>query len=303
MSETTEITNQNSIVGEVMVVDTKSSVLIQSNGLPIMDNDDMDISTDVENTDTVSVTQYQSEINKVAIDSMFDGDGYSKGNPNGETIEYEVVVSDKTYDGIKDKIDESLPIEKFSKTYDFNLLQPTEKQLRETLLDDLGRAQFFTMVSLYYYVKVGKTLLSIKNKRKSKSYKKIIQSVDLNERTAFRYMALAKDDRFSKMSEDQFKSLHHLTQSKMLMMTEFNNDEFEKALNDEDYEFKKKPQNIGKKPSEYSISDDKYKEFVKYDKKYLIKEYDKVYTLLLDYMDEDELEEKITNNTKENDND
>ena len=284
---------------------TESLLLVPTeNGLNTLAEDNVtdEVVTDIESVDTNNeLTQY--EINDVAKNAMFDGNGCSKGNPNGESKEYEVVISDKTYDGIKDKIDDTLPIDKFSKSYDFDLLQQKEKELRNNLLDDLGKAQFYTMVSLYYYVKVGMTLLSIKNQRKSKSFKKIILSVDLNERTAFRYMALAKDDRFSNMTENQFKSLHHLTQSKMLMMTEFSNEEFEKALNDEDYEFPKKKKKIENKPSEYSMTDDKYKEFVGYDKQYLIKEYDKIYTLLLDYLSKDDIESKITNNTKDNDND
>ena len=283
MSVTTEITNQNSIVGEVMAVDTKRVVVFPSNGLPIMNNDDMDISKDVENTDTVSVTKTQSEINKVAFDSMFDGKGYSKGNPNSGEKEYEVEVSDKSYDGIKDKIVEILPIEKVNQTFDFELLQKSEKDLRESLLDDLKKAQFYTMVSLYYYVKVGKTLISIQNKRQNKSLKKIIQSVGLNERTAFRYMKLANDVRFSNMTENQFKCLHHLTQSKMLMMTKFDNSKFEKALNDEDYVFPSKPTKPKIKPNDLMISKEKYDELLKYDKHILITYYDALYKELMEY--------------------
>lgn len=231
--------------------------------------------------------QYQSDINKKAIDSMFDKESSKKSESksNGETIEYEV---DTTVEVVVDdsKLDKLLPIEKVS--YDMSNLNEKEKEIRNTLLEDLGKAQYFTIVSLYYYVKVGKKLIDIKTKREKYegSLQRIIQSVGLNERTAYRYMKIAKDDRFSMMDEKQFKSLHHLTQNKMILMTKFDDTEFYKAINDEDYVFNTNTKKPKVKPKSYSITDELYQQLITSDKDYIVRMYDSLYKEKLSLLDE-----------------
>jgi len=79
------------------------------------------------------------------------------------------------------------------------------------------------------------------------------------------------------MTENQFKSLHHLTQSKMLIMTEFDDEKFYEAINDEDFEFPTKKKKPLQKPSDFVMSDEKYKELMGYDKALIIKYYDELY--------------------------
>jgi len=259
------------------------------NGLNTLVEDNVtdEVVTDIESVDTNNeLTQY--EINDVAKNAMFDGNGYSKGNPNGESKEYDEV--DTTVEVIVDdtKVDELLPIDKINQSKDLSVLNSEEKKLRNTLLDDLEKAQYYTVVALYHYVKVGKQLLHIQKLRsnKPKSLKRIIESVGLNERTAFRYMKIAKDERFVKMTESQFKSLHHLTQSKMITMTKFEDEEFYEAINDEDFLFPTKKKEI-KMDSDLVIEKNLYETFLDKPKAYVINEYN---SLLIKY---NRLEESI----------
>lgn len=180
--------------------------------------------------------------------------------------------------------DNLLPIEKMNQS-DLSKLDKDEKELRATLLEDLEKAQFYTAVSIYYFVKVGKHLLTIKKLKENNknSFKKIIESVGLRERTAFRYISLAQDSRFASMSEDNFKSLHHLNQTKMIMMTKYDDDTFNEAINNENFAFpKEKKEKEIKKPSEYSISDETYKELMQYEITYVIQKYDLLYKELIE---------------------
>lgn len=83
------------------------------------------------------------------------------------------------------------------------------------------------------------------------------------------------------MTEDNFKSLQHLTQAKMIMMTTYDNDKFNEAINNKDFIFQKekkeKKEMKIEKPSEYSISDEIYKELMQYDMNYVIQKYDLLY--------------------------
>lgn len=178
--------------------------------------------------------------------------------------------------------DNLLPIQKINQ-YDLSELNEDEKTLRSTLLDDLEKAQLSTAISIYYYIRVGITLIRIKKLKENekKSYIKIIESIGFKERTAFRYISLAKDKRFAAMTEDNFKSLQHLTQAKMIMMTTYDNDKFNEAINNKDFIFQKekkeKKEMKIEKPSEYSISDEIYKELMQYDMNYVIQKYDLLY--------------------------
>lgn len=249
------------------------------NGLKKMNEDNVtdEVVTDTESVDTNNKPN-QYDINNIANDALFDGNGYSKGNPNGVAKEYnevntkvEVLVDDS-------KIDNLLPIEKINQSKDLSTLNNAEKELRDILLEDLEKAQFATVVALYHYVKVGKQLLNIKQKRlnKPKSLIRIIESVGLNERTAFRYMKIAKDERFGKMTESQFKSLHHLTQSKMITMTKFKDEKFYEAINDEDFTFHKKKKVI-EMGSDIKFDKDLYETFKSESKDYIINEYNSLY--------------------------
>lgn len=288
METISQNTNTNSTVGENMN-SIESGVLPTQNGLSAMEETNENILNNVETTDTMTVSnnvEYQCDINKVAVDSLFDEEDGSKYQYNPNTVITESDEIEVKTEIIVDnsKIDELLPIQKVDKVYDMATLNDKETELRETLLKDLEMAQYFTVASLYYYVKVGKQLLEIQKQRlaHSGSLKRIIASVGLNERTAFRYMKIAKDGRFAKMTEDHFKSLHHLTQSKMITMTTFTDDKFYEAISNEDYQFPTKKKNNEKKPSEYVMSDDTYAKLNSYDKALVIKKYDDLYKLYID---------------------
>lgn len=293
-------TNQNSTVGENMS-SIESSVLPTQNGLSAMEKTYENGLNNVKTADTMTVSnnvEYQCDINKVAVDSLFDEEDESKYRYNKDVVvseSDEIELKTDVVELDESQFDTLLPIQKSDKVYDKTTLNPKETELRETLLKDLEMAQYFTVASLYYYVKVGKQLLEIQKQRlaHSGSLKRIIASVGLNERTAFRYMKIAKDSRFAKMTENHFKSLHHLTQSKMITMTTFTDDKFYEAIGNEDYQFPTKKKNNETKPSEYVMSDDTYAKLNSYDKALVIKKYDDLYKLYID------LKEKIDYQTNE----
>lgn len=294
MVTTQNQTNSNSTIGLDMTTTINKPMIKTEDSLStIIDDVTVDTTTETDTETQTNTSQYQNEIDEIAKNALFDGNGYSTGNPNGKAKEYEIVLKDKTYNAIKDNLPSSLPIEKLA---DLSSLTDKEKELRLTLLDDLQKAQFHTIGALYHYVRVGKLLLTIQSERvgKKQSLQRIIASVGLNDRTAFRYMKIAKDDRFVKMTEEQFKSLHHLTQSKMIIMTEFNNDEFCKAIKDEDYPFPIKEKNESK-PSTYAMSEERYKELMGYKKDYVVKKYDDLYS---DYLDLEEKYNELINQSK-----
>jgi len=272
MTATVSPINQNSAIGAVMLTDIIRTVISTKNGLLPMDDDTQSVLTT-----TLSDFQKQIESDDIVKNSLFDGNGYAKSNGKGETESEEmettkiVVVDDS-------KINTLLPIERIDDEIDLEQLNYNEKELRKILLDDLKKAQFYTVLSLYYYIKVGLNLLNIQKQRENHkgSLQRIIQSVGLNERTAYRYVAIAKDGRFAKMTEEQFKSLHHLTQSKMIMMTKFKDEAFYSAINDEDFVFptKKKMIEIG---TDIKFDKGVFETFKTKSKEYVINEYNNLY--------------------------
>ncbi len=262
-------TNPNSTEGEIVIIPS-------DNGMPLL-NETTDIVTVETINDELTESQKQEEIGNIAKDSLFDGNGYSQSNGNGakefdEVDTTTVVVIDES------KIDSLLPIQREDESMDLASLNSSEVKLRETLLDDLEKAQFYTVASLYYYIKVGKKLLNIKETRKNQkgSLQRIIQSVGLNERTAYRYIKIASDSRFAKMTEEHFKSLHHLTQGKMTMMVGFKDDKFYEAINDEEFPFPKKEKKITM-GDDIEFGKDLFETFTVNSKAFVINEYNTLY--------------------------
>jgi len=274
-------TNQNLEVGEVM-----DTTIGTENGLAPFKEETINDTMTAENK--LTDFQKQQKINKVAKDSLFDGTKTISSNGNGEVTESDEIDTTKVVTVDDTLIDNLLPIEKVNKSNDLSDLTKEEKVLRETLLVDLENAQFYTVVTLYHYVKVGKKLLDIKKQRANQkgSLKRIIQSIGMNDRTAFRYMKIAKDERFLNMDKEQFKSLHHLTQSKMMLMTEFKDKNFYEAINDEDYIFPKKKKKI-EMGDDIEFDKALYETFKEKPKDYIINEYNTLYIQLI------ELENKI----------
>ena len=261
-------TNPNSTEGEIIMTPSE-------NGLSPMDNTTDTVTVESTN-DELKESQKQEEIANIAKDAIFDGNGYPKSSATG-TKEYDEVDTTQVV-VIDSKVDSLLPIQKENDSMDLESLNSNEVKLRETLLGDLEKAQFYTVASLYYYIKVGKKLLNIKEQRKNQkgSLQRIIQSIGLNERTAYRYMKIAGDRRFAKMTEDHFKSLHHLTQGKMTMMIAFDDTKFYKAITDENFKFQKKEKKITM-GSDIKFGKDLFETFAENSKAYVINEYNTLY--------------------------
>jgi len=262
-------TNPNSTEREIIISPS-------DNGLAPM-GETTDIVTEESTNDELTESQKQEEIANIAKDSLFDGTGCSQSSGTG-TKEYDEVDTTQVVVIDESKVDSLLPIQRENESMDLKSLNSNEVKLRETLLDDLEKAQFYTVVSLYYYIKVGKKLLNIKEQRKNQkgSLQRIIQSIGLNERTAYRYMKIAGDRRFAKMTEDHFKSLHHLTQGKMTMMIAFDDTKFYKAITDENFKFQKKEKKITM-GSDIKFGKDLFETFAENSKAYVINEYNTLY--------------------------
>ena len=273
-------TNPNSTEREIIISPS-------DNGLAPM-GETTDIVTEESTNDELTESQKQEEIANIAKDSLFDGTGCSQSSGTG-TKEYDEVDTTQVVVIDESKVDSLLPIQREDDSMDLKSLNSNEVKLRETLLDDLEKAQFYTVVSLYYYIKVGKKLLNIKEQRKNQkgSLQRIIQSVGLNERTAYRYIKIAGDRRFAKMTEEHFKSLHHLTQGKMTMMIDFKDDKFYEAINNEEYEFPKKEKKITM-GSDIVFGKNLFETFAENSKAYVINEYNTLYIQFI------ELENKMT---------
>ncbi len=173
-----------------------------------------------------------------------------------------------------DTVTSLLPIEKLNIDLVEFGLTTNEEELRSGIIDDLQKAQFFAVASLYHYIRVGAKLAKVKYQLNGKKgrYTNFIKSVGINERTAHRYVTIASDKRFLEMTENEFKKLYHITQSKMIKMTKFKEDKFYEAINDEDFEFETTKKEF-KKPSDCIIDDDMFNIFMKRDKAYIINEY------------------------------
>jgi len=100
-------------------------------------------------------------------------------------------------------------------------------------------------------------------------------------------MKIAGDRRFAKMTEENFKSLHHLTQAKMTMMIAFDDTKFYKAITDENFEFQKKEKKITM-GSDIKFGKDLFETFAENSKAYVINEYNTLYIQFI------ELENKMT---------
>ena len=132
---------------------------------------------------------------------------------------------------------ELLPIQKMNELVDTLDLTDKETSLRNDIIVDIEKAQYHTVSAMFYYIIIGKKLIDIKSKLVNQRYLSFINSIGFSERTAQRYCKIAKDKRFAQLTENEIRKTHHLTQSKMVTMTKFNDKKFNEALADEDFEF------------------------------------------------------------------
>lgn len=169
-----------------------------------------------------------------------------------------------------------LPIEQLNRNIAVYELTDKEQQMREQLIDDIKNAEHHTILALFYYLKVGKRLITIKASLSGIKgrYTKFLESIGMHERKAQRYMKIAKDERFSNMDEEEIKRLHHLTQNQLEALTKFKDDAFYAAIRDTNFELPKKGSSNGSgKDVDYVIDDTLYQTFMDKDKKYVINEY------------------------------
>ncbi len=240
MSVTTQNTNPNSTVGEE-VIETTNFV-------------DVEILVDENQNNNLGDTDMTTAIDAMGLTPLENSDNESVNNDN------EIVL---------------LPIEKLTQNIEKFKLSENETKMRNDILDDLERAEFYTIASLYHYIKIGKKLIIIKEKLKGRKnrYTQFIASIGMNERTAQRYSKIASDNRFVSMTENEVKRLYHINQSKMIQMTKFSDDDFKKAIEDEDYVFPTKKISSPSMGTDIVIDKELYKTFLEKPKAFIINEY------------------------------
>ncbi|HQS67726.1 MAG TPA: hypothetical protein PLM93_11135 [Sulfuricurvum sp.] len=214
--------------------------------------------------------------------------------PAVECVEAEVVAEETT--AVEElaviKTDTHLlPIEKLNLNLEAYELNGEAKRMRAELIEDIKNAERHTILALFYYIKVGKRLISIKKTFHGQKgeYTKFLASIGIHERKAQRYSNIAADKRFATMSEEDMNQLHRFTQNQLEQLTKLKDEEFKKAIGDTNFQLPKKGgSNGGGKPTNCIIDDALYQTFMAKDKAYVINEYN---TLLLKY---NELEKKLS---------
>lgn len=199
-------------------------------------------------------------------------------NPNTktETLVEKAITTESPLNQLTN--DNRLPIEKLSDNLKEFELSEKEIEHRETLIDDLLKAQRFTVNALYHYIKLGHKLNGFKEELKKGRFLPFVNSIGLNERTAQRYMKIAKDERFLNMSENELSKTFHLTQTKMIKMTNITDrNEFQKALNNENYIFESKKATEKSIPKDFIIDKELYQVFLDKSKDYVINEYNTLF--------------------------
>ncbi|MBV5278093.1 MAG: hypothetical protein J0647_03470, partial [Campylobacteraceae bacterium] len=199
--------------------------------------------------------------------------------PVMECVEAEVVVEETT--AVEElaviKTDTHLlPIEKLNLNLEAYKLNGEAKRMREELIEDIKNAERHTILALFYYIKVGKRLISIKKTfiGQKGEYTKFLASIGMHERKAQRYSNIAADERFAAMSEEDMNQLHRFTQNELEQLSKFEDKKFKEAIGDTNFKFDKKGgSNDAKKPSECIIDDALYATFMAKDKAYVINEY------------------------------
>lgn len=142
-----------------------------------------------------------------------------------------------------------------SQNGDISGLNSKELSLRDEIISDFEKMQLFQALSIIYFLKVGKKLIEIKEKLDSNRFIIFLASLNVSKRTSERYIQIAKHERFASLTEEQIKSAAPLSQCKMLKMINFDNKEFDKALNDPLYDFKSKS-NGNDKPKDSKESEE-----------------------------------------------
>jgi len=173
--------------------------------------------------------------------------------------------------------DNRLPIDIHNENIKTFKLEESEIKKRETLIEDLRNAQKFTVNALYHYIQFGNKLNGIKDTLVKGRFILFLKSIGINERTAQRYMKIAKDKRFLDMNENELTKTFHLTQTKMIKMVEFDDKEFNEALSDEKYEFESKKNTEKSIPKDFIIDKKLYQIFLEKSKDYVINEYNTLY--------------------------
>jgi hypothetical protein len=88
---------------------------------------------------------------------------------------------------------------------------------------------------VYNYIQMGKILTKSKETLSKDDYESLLKHFDIEERTAYRYIKLVKNDNVSKLSIDNMKSMINPSIGKLTKMHSLSDDEFETVLcgNDE----------------------------------------------------------------------
>lgn len=193
-----------------------------------------------------------------------------------ENVITEIVKTDNPLTQLTN--DYRLPIDIYNENIKNYELEDNEIKKRDTLIEDLRNAQKFTVNALYHFIQFGNKLNGIKDTLDKGRFIPFLKSIGINERTAQRYMKIAKEKRFLNMSEKELTKTFHLTQTKMIKMIKFDDKTFNEALTNENFDFNpNEKDNNPKTPKGMTISNEKYETFKKESKDYVINEYDELY--------------------------
>jgi len=130
-----------------------------------------------------------------------------------------------------------------------DLTQLTKKLVEFKKRDEENNKNLLTYFNktLYNYVEYGKALSETQllcKELKIDFYKYILEQVNIKERTAQRYMQLAKNERLKNIDKDYFNNMKNPTFTKLLKIINFEDETFYKIINgdDESYNQEKKSQ-------------------------------------------------------------
>ena len=123
--------------------------------------------------------------------------------------------------------------------------QKRDEENNKQLLDCIN-------ISLYNRVEYGKLLKETQIECKKLDidfYKYISENVNIQERTAQRYMQLSKNDNLKNIDKDYFNNMNNPTFTKLLQIINFDNEDFLKVINGDDEPYNQENKNNQKKDS------------------------------------------------------
>ncbi len=142
---------------------------------------------------------------------------------------------------------------------------------------------------VFAFIQIGNILKIAKSKLSNDDFTKLKTNLGIEERMAQRYVALVKNKNVAKLTKDDMKNLNKPSMSKLVAMSRFNDEGFEKILNGDDTLLKKaKSQFVNPNPN--ILTKETYDNFMKEGFQYTINAYAELLEKIM------KLEEELSSN-------